>query len=473
VSDNSQQHTKGFVSNALKRTASRFEKVEIWPKDASLETKQRYALGSKESSERRTFHQFVEVEESRDSKETSEDEMQETARETDVEMKDSLTSAAARDTNMENASIAEEQSMDIEGQDGYSDDDTVPQSTKDSTNGKSRMHQSHSTAPSTLQSENQQIYMDLHLIVPENPKEKGPPEVIAMLKRRILEFMKHMQELEPCFKLHTINPEAKNIMTLDSPQKLPIKLPEIQDIFLNAKPLQKGGNLDMKVLVSHDCSTEELTAQTDWFHQDAKERFKKCALQVLHTANAGWHQYSFLYTDSDLLQLELTSKIIQQVELCWMIINDGTRTTGVDWNSLPKALHVFCDKNQLDYVQKQLSKIYRSKATKFPMKTKMRFVKPIRSLCNQDSIMKYKALRHDQHIWCEHAHRRTVTGITDLERISGKQGDKMTLKSESFHSRWRYGRRMDPQVKPKSSRQSTKPNEEQATSLPSTRTLKR
>jgi hypothetical protein len=111
-----------------------------------------------------------------------------------------------------------------------------------------------------------------------------------------------------------------------------------------------------------------------------------------------------------------------------MIITDGTRTTGVDWNSLPKALHVFCDKHQLDYVQEQLSKIYGSKATKFPMKTKMRFVKPMRSLCNQDSIMKYKALRHDQHIWCEHAHRRTVTGITDLERISGKQGDKMTLK---------------------------------------------
>jgi hypothetical protein len=62
------------------------------------------------------------------------------------------------------------------------------------------------------------------------------------------------------------------------------------------------------------------------------------------------------------------------------------------------------------------------------MKTKMRFVKPIRSLCNQDLIMKYKALQHDQHIWCEHAHRRTVTGITVLERISEKQGDKMTPK---------------------------------------------
>jgi hypothetical protein len=297
--------------------------------------------------------------------------MQEIARETDVEMKDSLPSTAARDINTENASTAEEQSMDIEGQDGYSDDDTVPQSTKDSTNGKSGTHQSHSTAPSTLQSENQQIYMDLHLIVPETPKDEGPPEVIATLRKQLLEFMKEVQELEPSFKLHTINPEAKNIMTLDSPQKLPIKLPEIQDIFLNAKPLRKGGKLYMKVLVIHDCSTEELTAQTDWFHQDAKERFKKCALQVPHTANAGWLQYSLPYTNSELLQQELTSRINQQVELRWMIINDDTRMTGVDWNSLPKALHVFCDKNQLDYVQEQLSKIYESKATEFPMKTKM------------------------------------------------------------------------------------------------------
>jgi ABC-type phosphate transport system substrate-binding protein len=149
---------------------------------------------------------IIEAEESSESSDTSEDEMQETARETDVEMKNSLPSTAARDMNTENASIAEEQPMDIEDQDGYSDDDTVPQSTKDSTNGKSGMHQSHSTAPSTLQSENQQIYLDLHLIVPETPKEEGPPEVIATLRKRLLEFMKEVQELEPSFKLHTINP---------------------------------------------------------------------------------------------------------------------------------------------------------------------------------------------------------------------------------------------------------------------------
>jgi hypothetical protein len=129
-------------------------------------------------------------------------------------------------------------------------------------------------------------------------------------------------------------------MTLDSPQKLPETLLEIQDISLNAKPLlRKGRKLYMKVLVSHDCSTEALIAQADWFHQEQhEEHFKKCAIQVPHMANAGWLQYSLPYTDSDLLQQELlTSKLDQQLELHWMIINDGMRTTGLDsWNSLPR-----------------------------------------------------------------------------------------------------------------------------------------
>jgi hypothetical protein len=50
---------------------------------------------------------------------------------------------------MENEIKKEDLSMEIEDREGNADDDTVPQSTKDSTNGKSTTHQSFSTAPST------------------------------------------------------------------------------------------------------------------------------------------------------------------------------------------------------------------------------------------------------------------------------------------------------------------------------------
>jgi hypothetical protein len=130
------------------------------------------------------------------------------------------------------------------------------------------MHQGHTTDRSSLQPENTQIYIDLHLNVPHTPDDKGPTALIATLQKRLLKFIKDVQGVEASFKLHTINPNAKNIMTLDSPERLPDTLTDIQNIFLNAKPLRKGGKLYMKVLVSHNCSPETFYSLTEWFHQD-------------------------------------------------------------------------------------------------------------------------------------------------------------------------------------------------------------
>jgi hypothetical protein len=160
----------------------------------------------------------------------------------------------------------------------------------------------------------------------------------------------------------------------------------------------------------------------------AKEQFKKCEMQAPCTSNAGWLQYPLPYTDAELLQQVLTSKLGHKLELRWMVIQDDTMTTGIDWNKLPKALHIFCETKHLNSIQDQLSKIYGSNEKEFLMKTKMRFVRPMRLMCNQESITKYKALCMDQYLWCKQTHRRTVTGIAGLERASGKTGDKMTLK---------------------------------------------
>jgi hypothetical protein len=150
-----------------------------------------------------------------------------------------------------------------------------------------------------------------------------------------------------------------------------------------------------------------------------------------------------------------------------MVINDGNRTAGIDWNRLPKALHVFCETGHLIKIQDQMSKIYGSTVEEFPMKTKMRFVKPIRFLCNQNTMTKYKILRKEQRIWCEQAHGRTVTGIDCLEVVAGKAGDQMTLLERILSFK------MDPKGKPKSSRPLTRTNEEEDISLHSIRTLRK
>jgi hypothetical protein len=200
---------------------------------------------------------IVEAEKESDPKESSKKETQGTTEGQDVETEDAHPPTVTQDVDMENESNGNDQSTGEENQEGNSDDDKVFQLTKHSARGKSTMHQSHTMAHS-LQSENKQIYMDLHLKIPTTSKDKGPTNVIAMLRKQLLKFVKDVQGAEASFKLHTSNPDAKNVMTLDTPQTLSETLVQIQNVFLNTKPIGNGGKLYMKVLVSHDCSTEAL-----------------------------------------------------------------------------------------------------------------------------------------------------------------------------------------------------------------------
>jgi hypothetical protein len=74
ASNNYQQHSREFASNALKRTTSRFAKVETRPRDPWIER----ALQKDFPPIR-----IIAAEESSESSETIEEEMQETARETE------------------------------------------------------------------------------------------------------------------------------------------------------------------------------------------------------------------------------------------------------------------------------------------------------------------------------------------------------------------------------------------------------
>jgi hypothetical protein len=88
------------------------------------------------------------------------------------------------------------------------------------------------------QLENKQIYMDLHLNIPATPEGAGPQDVITTVRKQRV-------------RSTPSNQMPKKFMVLDSPQRLPEKLSEIQDIFLSTKPLPNSGKLYMKHLVQH------------------------------------------------------------------------------------------------------------------------------------------------------------------------------------------------------------------------------
>jgi hypothetical protein len=54
---------------------------------------------------------------------------------------------------------------------------------------------------------------------------------------------------------------------------------------------------------------------------------------------------------------------------------------------------------------------------------------------NQESIAKYKQLWHEQHLWCEHAHRRTVTGLQ--ERMNRRCNPRESRKTYAYNTHHR------------------------------------
>jgi hypothetical protein len=77
---------------------------------------------------------------------------------------------------MGNASNGDKQNSEDKSHEGNSDDDIVVQSTKDGDSGKSKKKPEHTAAGSSLQSENKQIYMDLHLMFLPLQKTKAHPK---------------------------------------------------------------------------------------------------------------------------------------------------------------------------------------------------------------------------------------------------------------------------------------------------------
>jgi hypothetical protein len=271
-------------------------------------------------------------------------------------------------------------------------------------------------------------YMDLQLNIPPT-KEEGMEAPIAMLAKTLKTWMKGIQEIEPTFKLHTVDTASKNQIIVHHLKDFPKSLAEIQALFHKSKPLTKGGKLYMKILASFNCSPQKITENVQWWHQERKERFQKSALQCAETTCVGWLLFSLPYTDKELLQTRLEFRNGQQLELKWMRISDGKPwKPGRDTKEDPKAIHVWCDKKHQSQVQESLQGIYGSTASgPFPLGMKLRYIKPIQQLCSFEAKNKYQCHRQHQSMWCKQACAIQLNGIHNIDIKKGK--DEKSLRA--------------------------------------------
>ena len=87
----------------------------------------------------------------------------------------------------------------------------------------------------SVQMEDNLLYMDLHLNVPATSDKSSPIALIATLSTQLEGWLKGMQEMDETFKLHTVNPNYKSQKVLHHQKDYPTnKLAELKEFFKGA-----------------------------------------------------------------------------------------------------------------------------------------------------------------------------------------------------------------------------------------------
>ena len=290
------------------------------------------------------------------------------------------------------------------------DDDTIGQKNNNNNNNdkKKGKEKNRVKTPPT--------YMDLHLAIPPAENQSSPLQAIEALKIRLEEWLQGVQSIEKSFKIHTVDPDSKVQTSIHHQATFPETLPEIKQFFKGARPIPKGGKLYMTIKASFEGNPQELRGSTEWYHAMNKERFAVAALQTCHKVVVGWLLYSLRSMDEQTLKTTIEEIIGEPISLRWMRISDGSYAKGRDYSKDPRALHVECARQHSPTVQKELQKLYNSKAKSFPLHIRMRFVPQIQQLLDLQSKRKAHQLANRQMGWTTQCQMLSRDDIIEIDR---------------------------------------------------------
>jgi hypothetical protein len=235
-----------------------------------------------------------------------------------------------------------------------------------------------------------------------------------------------IQEIEPSFKLHPVDPAERNQTILHAVSDFPKNLTDLKVFFKNARPIMKGGQLYMKVLASFDGEADQMIPKVSWYHRDRKERIAICAIQAFEVALSGWLLYSLRAMDTTLSTDTLTKMVGRPVSLQWMRILDGSRwDPDRDTSKDPQALHVESALDDKEEVRRCLHFLYGSKAKKFPLRIRMRIIPVIQSFVDLNTLAKCTNLRNRQQGWITQHVAKTTYDIINLDKKDTEIGKSL------------------------------------------------
>lgn len=273
------------------------------------------------------------------------------------------------------------------------------------------------------------VYCDLHITIKGVSAGASITEGTQAISNACKKFMKEMQSVDPTFKLHSWDPDAKEQLTLHSINAFPDNLAELKTFFKGARPIPDGGKSYLKVLISvSKRQVSSLLDEVQWYFRGRKEHFNRASIQAPYVVMLGWLLYSTRQMDADTLAKAISTRARATVSLRWMRINDGskfdkTRNTKDD----PRALHVECAQQNEEQVADTLRTIYGSLSTKFPLKVRLRFVPAFTNLVNINSMSKFHDLRNRQAGWCLQVMTKRSEDFINIDKVAHNRKTLRTM----------------------------------------------
>ena len=172
----------------------------------------------------------------------------------------------------------------IDIEDNIEDDDTTPDdATVDAGNSKATPL---SSTPKNASTTISKKYMDVQIRI-DKIKTTKPIDAINACRDRCKTWLEEIQQIEPSFKLHPVDPDNQNQTILHAMKDFPKDLTDLKVFFKNARPIMKGGMLYLKILASFEGDPEQLLSKVIWYHKDRKERIAVSPIQASEVALLG------------------------------------------------------------------------------------------------------------------------------------------------------------------------------------------
>lgn len=198
------------------------------------------------------------------------------------------TTEPPRRENIQNSATTQDEEMvsvdlNYVRDDTYNDDSsTATARTKKAKDGK---HTKSSTGEKEVSFK---AYINLRLKQDANPTPKNVEATYSLLSDKCKSWLMDIQQLEPSFKLHTVDPAARTQGVVHDPADFPQKLDELKTFFKGAHPNAEGGYMYLKVLGLAKGTTKQFISTVDWMHWDRSENINICQVQAYETQIIGW-----------------------------------------------------------------------------------------------------------------------------------------------------------------------------------------